>query len=63
MVVAMTVCTVNETKTLRALDAAEKMINNSKKVPRNPLSRCFDSESSDYERKRESLDGLNARYD
>jgi hypothetical protein len=59
----MTICTVNEAKTLRALDAAEKMINNSKNLPRNPFQRCFDSESSDYERKRDSLDGLNAQYD
>jgi hypothetical protein len=59
----MIVCQTNETKTMEALDAAGKMINNSKKLPRNAYERCFDSESSDYERKRESLDGLNGRYD
>jgi hypothetical protein len=39
------------------------MINNSKNLSQNPPLRCFVSESSEYERKRESLDGLNAQYD
>jgi hypothetical protein len=50
-------------KLLSPLVAAEKMINNSKKLSRNPERRCFVSESSDYERKRQSIDGLNAQYD
>jgi hypothetical protein len=53
----------NTTQTALALDAARKMINNSKNLSQNPAERCFDSESSEYERKRESLDGLNAQYD
>jgi hypothetical protein len=59
----MTICPVNEPESILALDAAKKMLNNSKILPRNPPSRCFDSESGDYERKRESFDGLNAQYD
>jgi hypothetical protein len=35
------------TETVFALDAAGKMINNSKNLPRNPLARCFLNESSE----------------
>jgi hypothetical protein len=45
------------------LDAARKMINNNKILPQTAPERCFSSESGDYERKRDSFDGLNAQYD
>jgi hypothetical protein len=53
----------NDTETTQASAAARKMINNNKNLPQTAIVRCFSSESSDYERKRESFDGLNAQYD
>ena len=43
--------------------ALSEMINNNKKLPQTLPLRCFVSESANYERKRESFDGLNAQYD
>jgi hypothetical protein len=46
-----------------AFAAAGKMINNSKYLPQIACGRCSGIESSEYERKRESLDGLDGQYD
>jgi hypothetical protein len=55
--------TGNQRVIAAAFAAAGKMINNSKNLPQIASGRCSGSESSEYERKRESLDGLDGQYD